>query len=365
MRTRVLMLGPQAFGGISTLIQTIVPNLEQRADFLYVPTVLRRPLSKAGKISVENISLAITQYTRLIAALRRFHPQVVHIHTSQGLGWLKDSVFILLSKIAGCQVILHVHAADFGELYGQKRRVIRWYTRRIMGMADAVVAVSTEWKARLANIVDPARIHILRNCISIDDTPLATPRARANGMKALFMGSIGARKGIFDLLEAMSYVKEQGSHLVLWIAGSEERAGEMAKAQSWADALHLGDVCQFVGDVRGEGKKRLLSAAHIFVLPSYHEGLPMAILEALSAGLPVIASAVGGIPEIVLDGHNGYLVNPGDVKALAEKLILLANDPLKCEEMGKRSREIAQQELNVEIYCERLVALYESLVAAS
>jgi glycosyltransferase involved in cell wall biosynthesis len=362
MNPRVLMVGPQALGGISTLIQTILPDLGQRVDLLYCPTVRRRPLRESGKISVQNMALAISQYARFVSALHRFRPEIIHIHTSQGLGWLKDSLFVLVARAYRRRIILHVHAADFGELYGKKARLIQRYTRQVMGLADVVIAVSTEWKTRLAEIVPAEHVYALRNCIAVDTALHPPSRPSTNGVKALFLGSIGARKGIFDLLEAMSYSKSHGSSLKLWVAGSEERNGEMARVLTRVEELHLEDVCQFTGYVRGEEKRRLLTEADLFVLPSYHEGLPMAILEALSAGLPIVASAVGGIPEVIKDGCNGYLITPGDVEALAEKLMLLANDPHMCQEMGRHSREIAEQEFKVDTYCERLIALYESLV---
>jgi glycosyltransferase involved in cell wall biosynthesis len=87
----------------------------------------------------------------------------------------------------------------------------------------------------------------------------------------------------------------------------------------------------------------------------------MAILEAMAAGLAVVATPVGGIPEVIRDDYNGFLVTPGDVEALAEKLAILANDRHLREVMGRRGREIAEQELDVKPYVERLVALYESL----
>ncbi len=343
------------------MIQTIVPSLEQKVDLLYVPTVRQRPLKDSGRISVQNMTLAIAQYARFGSALHRFRPEIMHIHTSQGLGWLKDSLFVVVGKAYRCRIALHVHASDFGQLYGQKGRFIQWYTRRVMELADAVIAVSMEWKTRLAEIVPAERIYALRNCIAVDDAPHTPPRHSTNGVKALFLGSVGVRKGIFDLLEALSYARLHGSSLELWVAGSEERNGDISRARTRVEELHLEGVCQFVGDVRGEEKRRLLTEADLFVLPSYHEGLPMAILEALSAGLAIVASAVGGIPEIIKDGYNGYLVTPGDVPALAEKLMLLANDPHMCQEMGRHSREIAEQELGVETYCEQVIALYESL----
>jgi glycosyltransferase involved in cell wall biosynthesis len=159
----------------------------------------------------------------------------------------------------------------------------------------------------------------------------------------------------------MGHLKRQGSSLHLRIAGNEERAGELARARTRLGELALKESCQLVGDVRGETKTRLLDEASLFVLPSYQEGLPIAVLEAMAAGLPVITTPVGGLPEVIKDGYNGFLVPPGAVAVLAEKLALLAANPDLRETMGRRNLEIAQKELDVKPYVNRLVTLYESL----
>lgn len=363
MKIRVLMIGPGegVIGGISAVAKTLVPILEKQVDLLYLPTVRRRPVRESGRISPRNLALAVSQYARFLCALHRFRPHIIHLHTSQGVAWLKDSFFVLMGKAHRCHVALHVHAADFDELYGKKARFVQSYTRRVMGLADAVIAVSAEWRRRLAHIVPVDRVFTFRNCIAVDAFLPRFSHRSTNGAKALFLGGVGPRKGAFDLLEAMGHLKSRGCSLHLWVGGYEEREGDLIRARTRLEELHLEDTCQLVGTVHGLRKSQLLSEASLFVLPSYNEGLPMAILEALAAGLPVVATPVGGIPEVIEDGYNGFLVTPGDVEALAEKLAILANDRHLREVMGRRSREIAEQELDVEPYVERLVVLYESL----
>jgi len=364
MTIRVLMLGPgeDIVGGISTLIETIVPVLEQQVDLLYFPTVKKRPLKESGKISLQNIALAPSQYARFLFALYRFRPKVIHLHTSQGIAWLKDTFYVLIAKILHCPVVLHVHAADFEELYGKKSRLMQRHTCKVMGLADAVIAVSGEWAKRLADIVPGERVFTFKNCIAVDAVSPYSSHQSRDGAGALFLGTVGPRKGAFDLLEAMGRLKSSNCSLQVWIAGHEEREGYLLRARARQEELQLGDRYKLLGTVHGAKKAELLSKASFFVLPSYNEGLPMAVLEAMAAGLAVVSTPVGGIPEVVKDGYNGFLVPPGDVKALADRLAILANDTHLQEEMGRRSREIAEKELDTKPYVKRLVALYESLV---
>ncbi len=367
MKKRVLMLGSELglASGISALVETLLPVLEPHVDLLYLPTVRGRPLSKSGKFTLDNTFLAMKQYARFLSALRSFRPHLLHLHTSQGWGWLKDTLYVLAAHTLGLRVVLHVHAASFDELYGGMNRPLQAYSRRVMGLADAVIAVSAEWGRSLSHLAPSSRLVVLRNCVSVAGFPPISAQRFQEPPKALFLGSIGPRKGAFDLLAAMDRVKGEGCALQLWLAGYEERPGDLQIASRRVQQAGLGECCALVGTIAGAEKMQLLRTAALFVLPSFNEGLPMAILEAMAAGLPIISTPVGGIPEVVREGDNGFLVPPGDVPLLADRLALLAGDKSRREQMGRRSREIAEQELDSRCYAERLTELYESLLRAS
>jgi glycosyltransferase involved in cell wall biosynthesis len=296
-------------------------------------------------------------------SLYRFHPHIIHIHTSYSIAWLKDTLFVVMGKVYGCHVVLHMHSGLFDEFYCKSCRFLRGYTDRVIKLCDAVIAVSAEFGRRLASIIPEKQVHILRNCIAVEKIVPHLLDDSANGATALFLGTVGPSKGTFDLLEAMGSLKSRGCcSLRLLVAGHEERKGDLTRARIRLQELDLEETCQLLGMVVGARKMQLFSKASLFVLPSYYEGLPMSVLEAMAAGLAVVATPVGGIPEVVRDGYNGFLVKPGDVGALAGKLAILASDQHLQETMGQRSREIAEQELDVKPYVKRLVALYESLV---
>jgi glycosyltransferase involved in cell wall biosynthesis len=354
------MIGPgkEIIGGISVLTQTILPFLEQKVDLLYFHTVNKREPLKSGKLSFLNIILALYQYARFLYKLITFRPHIIHLHTSQGIAWLKDTFFILAGKTLNIKVVLHVHAPEFDELYCKQPPVIRSYTCKIMRLADKVIALSLEWKKRLSQIISNDRIFILRNCIDVKATPTSVNDMRTN---ALFLGSVGTRKGAFDLIEALGRLKSIGCPLKVWIAGYEEKKGDLLIAQTRKKDFRLGDRYQLLGTVTGEKKTKLLRQASLFVLPSYNEGLPIALLEALASGLPVVSTFVGGIPEVVKDGYNGFLIEAGDIEALTEKLAVLYWKRDLREIMGRRSRKLAEEEFDVRPYVEKLVGLYKEL----
>jgi glycosyltransferase involved in cell wall biosynthesis len=363
---RVLMIGPgpAVTGGISTLVQALLPALQARVDVEFLPTVLDRPPGESGILSGANLILAVDQYRRFVSALLRFRPDIVHLHTSQGIAWFKDTFFIVVGKAFGCRLVVHMHGGDFVDLYEQSNPVIRWFTRAVLGMADTIAEVSEQRRNRLFSIVPHSRILTFRNCIQVQATPVSGASRSDNGTYAFFLGVIGPSKGVYDLFEAMRRLHSSGCRMKLRLAGHEERDGEMQRAATRLAEMGLDGVCCLLGPVHGEHKAQCLREASVFVLPSYQEALPMAVLEAMAAGLPIIATSVGGIPEVVRDGHNGYLVRPGDVDSLTARMAALAGDPALREVMGRNSRALAVQELDVDLYVDRLVQLYESMLGS-
>ncbi|MCP4416280.1 MAG: glycosyltransferase family 4 protein [Chloroflexi bacterium] len=360
---KILMVGPGRGkpGGILALTDALVPILEQEVDLLYFPTVQRFSNSEMGQFSLRNIKRAFDQYVRFAQSLYRFRPQLVHVHTSQGMGWLKDTFYIAVSKLFGRRLVLHVHAAEYDELYGRKSRQWQIYTRYMMNRAEAVIAVSTEWKKALGQLVPLDNIHPFRPCLDVTTFPDKTLNTSDETINVLFLGTVGARKGVFDLIEAMRCFPAD-TPLRLWIAGGGEKEGDLDKARSRIEELQLGDRCELFGIVQGSRKSELLTQAHIFTLPSYNEGLPFAIIEAMAAGLAIVATPVGGIPEVIQDGINGFLVSPGRPEALAGCLLRLANDATRRHKMSRQNREIACRELDVRPYTQRLVALYTAVI---
>lgn len=358
------MIGPGEgiTGGISSLVDAFLPVLEERVSLFYLPSVMRRQLKDSGKLSFRNLGIAFSQYFRFLVALVRFRPQIIHLHTSQGIAWLKDTFYVLIGKAFRARVILHMHGGDFDTIDRKTPRVIQSYTRMIMGLADAVISVSTEWSTRLARLIPVKRVFTLKNCVDAQIFSLNGAREVSQTVNLLFLGRIGPLKGAFDLIDAIHCLDPRRLDFHVLMVGPEERDGDYRYAQELLENYRLADRCEVLGAVSHEAVINLLKDASVFVLPSYYEGLPIAVLEALAAGLPIIATPVGGIPEVVRDSYNGFLVTPGDIQALTNAIGKLVSDEDLRKMMGRRSREIAEKELDVYSYVDKIIALYSSLV---
>jgi glycosyltransferase involved in cell wall biosynthesis len=173
----------------------------------------------------------------------------------------------------------------------------------------------------------------------------------------VFLGRCEAMKGIFDLLEAGGALRAQVPTLRIECAGD----GDLGKVQRYAQALNLGARVTLRGWLaRGDGED-LLARAAVFALPSYAEGLPMSLLEAMAAGCPVVATPVGGIPDLVTHDVNGLLVPPGNPQALADALQRILRDRALAARLGNAARQTIANRFNAERSLERLEQVYAEL----
>jgi glycosyltransferase involved in cell wall biosynthesis len=172
-----------------------------------------------------------------------------------------------------------------------------------------------------------------------------------------FVGRCEASKGLFDLLEAANLLRAAIPQVRLECAGD----GDLAKVARYALALNLGTRVSLPGWVDRSTTRELMRRASVFVLPSYAEGLPVSLLEAMAAGCPVVATRVGGIPDVITDGVDGVLVPPGDPEALAQAIGRILRDPAYARALGNAARETVANRYAAARSLERLEQLYAGL----
>jgi glycosyltransferase involved in cell wall biosynthesis len=154
------------------------------------------------------------------------------LHTSQGIGWLKDTFYILISKIFGIYVVLHIHAADFDKFYAKTPNIFQMYTRWVMRWVDAVLSVSEHWREMITQIVPSDKVYRFINCVNVKEIQAHADSISEDGVYALFLGAVGERKGVPELIEAMGKLKLDGIPIHLWIAGCEEKPGDFSSCKN-------------------------------------------------------------------------------------------------------------------------------------
>jgi len=177
--------------------------------------------------------------------------------------------------------------------------------------------------------------------------------------KLLFLGLISKNKGIFDLIDVLATNKESfQNRLCLSIGGN----GETDKLRKEINDKKLGEMVEYLGWVTQDKKNNCLQQTDVYILPSYNEGLPISILEAMSYGKPIISTNVGGIPEIVVSGRNGLLIEPGNLKQMEEAINFCIENVDTIKEYGKESRLLVKKHLP-DAVMEELQKVYNELLS--
>lgn len=335
----VLVVGPGLgqVGGVATFIEILAtsPVIAEKYRILRLDTTRSvQDLGLENRFSLMNINYLVRQVFRFLVVNLREKPSLIHVQVTSGLAFWKAAIFILLGKIFGVRTVAHLHGGMFDKYYASCRPWTKKWIGLVFASSDIVVALSEKWRQfLLAEVSGDLRVEIASNPVDrqFAEALEAGRSAAASGKKdILFLGSLGKRKGVFDILQAAPWIFEKHPDARIVFAGSEESRGEKLRIEELCRDKHLDKRVAFVGVVTGKEKVSLFQNAMIYVLPSYGENLPFSLLEAMSLGLPVVTTPVGAIPEIVKDGENGFLVEPGDIRALASSLDrLLSDEPLR------------------------------------
>jgi glycosyltransferase involved in cell wall biosynthesis len=279
---------------------------------------------------------------RTHAALGR-HPALVHVHSSDYGGFWEKGLLAALAARAGIPVVLHLHGGSFDVFLRQLTPRRAAWARRIFARAARVVVLSEAWRPLVAEFVAAERIAVLPNAIDVDafTPPPAPPRpGLARPVRLLFLGLLAARKGLDDLWPALQALGDLDWQLD--VVGGEEFPGERRRAERAVAEHGIAARVRFHGPRDGDAKRALLHAADIFVLPSRSESFGIANLEAMAAGLAVVSTRTGAIPEYLQHGVHGLLVTPGDRAALTAALRHLIVSPESRLRLGQAALQRAR-----------------------
>ena len=344
-RERVLIVITLAeTGGAQTYVRNLLPMLADRYDVTvaahgdgpladatrasgatYVPlTHVRRPLDPFHDAA---------GFVELWRLCRRVRPRLVHLNSSK-VGILGAAA----TALAGVPVrVFTAHGWAFNTETGSRARLYRALHRMIRPLLTCVICVSQSELAvgLAAKACLRERSEVIRN--GVPPRP-AAPNPRAG---IVTVTRLRSPKDIFTLVEAVAQQRSALPHVTIVGDGPDR-----ALLEQELGAKGIADRFELVGDVGDPGP--FLDRAALFVLSSRSEGLPMAVLEAMAAGLPVVATAVGGIPEVVHDGVSGTLVPPGDAAALGRALSDLASNPERAAALGASGRRLLDEEYSIE-----------------
>ncbi len=318
--------------------------------------------SKDGDGLAKIIMFAGFLWRLTITLLQHRELETVHIHVSQRGSVVRKTVVTVICRLLGLnqlRVFWHMHGSEFVDWFNQSsqwsQNLITWSVNQ----AHCLIALSEKRKQDLLAIIPTANVTVVYNPCKLQSQKQLScfngkeRTSKQQSVHFLFMGRYGQRKGVFDLIEAVKQANNK--HIKLSLYGD----AAIYEVQALVNQYQLSDQIQVGQWIAGKEKHQVFLEADALVLPSYNEGLPMAILEALSYGLPVISTPVGGIAEAVQNNQNGFLIQPGDIDALAETLLFFVNNPARIKEMGQAGYQLAQKQFDSQIIAQKLKAVYQ------
>jgi glycosyltransferase involved in cell wall biosynthesis len=357
---RVLLLGParNAVSGVSThLNQLFESTLSSRFQLLQFQVGSEgRAEGRAGRLlRLIGGPFAFTAY------LIRTRPRIVHINTSLvPKSYWRDIVFLSVAKAMRCKVVYQVHGGALPGDFFAANRALTALLRRVLSWPDAVVLLARAEMAAYGAFAPRVRLVHIANAVTSGEANLRAERYSASRLlRIVYFGRLAADKGIFETIEAVRILRDRGVVVSLTIAGIGPASGEITRL---IEAHRLADRARLIGAVFGSAKEQFWREAEVLAFPTYREGLPYALLEAMAAGAVPVVSPVGAIPDVVQDGVHGLFVPPRTPQAVANALERLASDRPLLHRLALASRARAVDHYSVARMAKEFDALYTSLI---
>ncbi len=354
-KLKILITSPslsesENISGISAIVRDIIKNADD-SEFIHF-TAGRKDSEKGGIFwFLKQIFLPV----RFLWKITREKVDIVHINTAfSTLSIVRDFFLTLTASFTGRPVLLHPNGGRFllKEIPGS---ILHWIAGEMLQTADKVLVLGENEKNSLHGRWKNADIEILPNAVAVSEIDSFK---KTDGVKTvIFFGRIDKAKGLSEIIEACRILKEQGFpfRFKCYGTGADEEFFKSAMKKN------LGEDFEFCGVAAGDAKRKALAEADIFLLPSYFEGLPLSMLEAMAAKCAVVVTDVGSINTVIEDGVNGFLIEPIDTRAVFEKLKILISDDEITKVLQDNARRTIEEKFSIRDYVLKLQEIYREI----
>lgn len=348
-RICMIVQDPRVKGGIAAVVNGYRGSqLEKDFDIIYVESY-----RDGGKLT--KLIKGICGLLHFAKVLLIDKPNLVHIHSSFGPSFYRKMPFIYLASWAGIPIINHIHGSDYESLYMGASDVKKRLVEKIYRKCSVLIALSDESKEKLSHIVSKKKIIVIENYAIVHEDAVNERNNKKPINQVLFLGKIERNKGCYDIPAIVKIVANIFPDVKFILGGS----GDIDQIKRLIKQNGVEQNIEFPGWVSGAEKDNLLRTSDIFFLPSYNEGMPMSILEAMGYGLPIVSTCVGGIPRIVRHGENGFVYKPGDIDGMASGIIKLLSSQDLQKSFGYNSYRIICEKYTLKQHIAQIKKLYE------
>lgn len=350
----ILMIGPTTDepGGITGVVDTLLEaGLRDCAQVRYIGLC---PFG--GRFSrIHKFRRYVWNAARAVVRIVTDRPDVLHLHVSSGASLWRKVPLLLLARLLRVPVLLHVHSGRFFETGGLVWRPA--VIGRVLAWANRVVLLSEVWCAEAREWAPRALVRVIHNPARIDLLSQNAGRRGEAPPIVLYLGRIIAAKGVYDLLDAVPSILEELPEVEFWIAGN----GEVEEFRQACRDRNLEGKVHFLGWLDEDRKQQVLREVTLLAQPSHYEGFGRSVVEAMAAGLPVVATTAGALPDIVSSSDHGLLVEPRNAAALARAILTLLGDVNARARMSQANRARAERLYAADRIVQQWSRLYREL----
>ena len=364
-RRKVLLVGslpPPQHGSNLYFQSLLLSDLRERFSISHLDLSDHRSLDNIGRLDFLNVYFAVRNVVNLAVLSRKLKPDLVYVPIAQkNLAYLRDGLLILASKaFSHCKLVIHLHGSDFRRFYENTNMMMRWFIRETLKRVDTAIVLSDRLRSIFEGLVE--NVSTVPNGIDFLIERSRPLKKKRGDVVVGYMGNLFRRKGVFDLLSAVPRVLEADSNVEFRFAGAwwGQETDLRRDVDKFITQHELQDRVKFVGSVDGESKIRFLTEVDIFVFPSWNEGSPLVILEAMATGCPVISTDdVGGIPDLVDDGVTGVLVEKENPRQIADAIMRLIRRPALRRKMGEMGRRKYLRSYTLSSHIQRMAEVFD------
>lgn len=343
----VVSLSRERRGGVATVLSTLTT-----AGFFDEQTVYHSSCGDGSKW--DKLFSALRQWVRFVLFLRHERPALAHIHFSSDMSFWRKVPYILACRIWKTKLLLHIHPSHFWEYWHKQLPWIRRWIHAILRQADAIAFANPAMIDRYQSLLPELPLLFLPNPIDVQRYPFSGAIRKE---QVLFLGALLKGKGVYDILRAVPLLTATHPLLTFVLCGDHE----VDKVRQTVHRQHLDRLVEIRSWVGYEEKLALLQKSAVLILPSYSEGFPMVVLEAMATGVPVIATPVGGLPALLQDGEHLLFTEPGNPAMLARQIDRVLSDPALQERLRRKGIEYVQHH-DVKAVMERTRKAYHTVL---
>ena len=343
-RAKVLLIGPlppPAFGvamATKLMLESVV--LAEHVIFVHLDTTDARGFTKMGGLGWRNVFLGIKHVCRVVWLLANERPRVTLLTASAGkYALLRDGLFVVLALTFRSRVVTYLRGSMYADVPAVQGRLAGNILRFIISKSARVIVLGESQRSMAQAICSEASVAVVPNGCTAAVTPGQVGVRDETRPTVLYVGRLSRAKGLEVALRAVQLVAKSVPNSSFFFCGEWDTPRYRQEMTSLVEQQELGDMVHFPGPTVGREKESLLARAWVLIVPSFSEGQPWVILEAMSAGVPVVASDTGAIAETVRNGAAGFVVPAGDSAMLADRITSLLRDDAVWKRMSAEAEK--------------------------